>query len=103
MLLMGIGNLILDLIINKLSNTLIPPVVLATDLVGIGIGLGVLLLPSEWVNKAASVLLCMEKEKMFLNMEYSVANPKFLTTYEKEHPLYKYDAMNKQQVIEENF
>jgi hypothetical protein len=40
---------------------------------------------------------------MFLNAEYQVASSKFITTYEKEHPLYKYGERNKHQVIEENF
>lgn len=56
---MGMGNLILDLIINKLANTPIPPPVLATDMLGISIGLCVFLLPTEWLNKMASLLLCL--------------------------------------------
>jgi hypothetical protein len=78
---MGVGNICLDLIINSLAGNNMEPHILAIDIIAILFGLAVYILPNDWLERATSFLLCCEKERMFLNIDYDVAASNFHTTY----------------------
>lgn len=102
LLLMATGNIILDFLLALAMGTLPGLSVMVVDGVAIFFGLAVYLLPQLWLDKIPRLLHCCSKEKMFLNIEYNLALANFSTTYEQENPLYRYDVMDKQKVIEEN-
>lgn len=58
LLFMAFGNLLTDVLINRLAGRWPESGTIFFDLVGIFFGLLVIVLPWSWLNKIASTLLC---------------------------------------------
>lgn len=101
-LLLAVGNFALDAVLFAVTSRNLSVAVIAADSIAVALGIVLIVFPKRWLDRIPWLCYGCKSERMFLNVDYEVAATSFHTTYEKHNPLYRYDVMDKQKVIEEN-